>query len=199
MKKTWFLFLLFTGILISADYISAQTSYETCIEQGGDYNDCKDRPGAPAQSTSSCSNKSNGDSCVMYDGTPGKCDGGHCVLNLMNKEGGYYSNSGLKLTASAAGQGWNPGNYAVFGLPSGKIYDIIYNFLFWILALFGAFGLIGFAISGIMYLTAAGDDDQIQKAKKAMTWSLVGVAVGLAGLVIIYAVDELLRGQSTRF
>lgn len=87
----------------------------------------------------------------------------------------------------------------MFGLPSGRIYDIIYNFLFWILALFGAFGLIGFVISGIMYLTSTGDDTQIEKAKKAMKWSLVGVIVGLAGLVIMLAVDELLSGWSTRF
>ncbi len=102
-------------------------------------------------------------------------------------------------TSSSGGSGWNPGNYSIFNLPEGRVYDIIYNFLFWILALFGAFGLIGFIISGIMYLTSAGDDTQIEKAKKAMKWSLVGVITGLAGLVVILAVDELLGGWSTRF
>lgn len=127
-------------------------------------------------------------------GYTGGGTGGTTTGDSTSTSTNYYSSS----STSSSG-GWNPGNYAMFGLPSGRIYDIIYNFLFWILALFGAFGLIGFVISGIMYLTSAGDDTQIEKAKKAMKWSLVGVIVGLAGLVVMLAVDELLSGWSTRF
>jgi hypothetical protein len=45
-----------------------------------------------------------------------------------------------------------------------------------------------------MYLIAAGDDTMITRAKKAMTYSIVGVVVGLAGLVIISAVNAILSG-----
>jgi hypothetical protein len=48
-------------------------------------------------------------------------------------------------------------------------------------------------ISGIFYLTAAGDADQEKKAKLAMKMGIFGIVVGLVGLVIIQAVDLLLR------
>lgn len=82
------------------------------------------------------------------------------------------------------------------GLPHGDILDIVFNILFWILAIFGAVAVIGFAISGILYLTAAGDDDQIEKAKNAMKWSIIGVIVGLSGIVILRAVSNMLDAQS---
>lgn len=84
-------------------------------------------------------------------------------------------------------------------LPAGSIYGIILNLMRWILGIFGFIGIIGFVIAGIMYLTAAGSDDQIEKAKKAMKWSIVGIVVGLAGLVVIYAVDRFLIGTDRFF
>ena len=43
----------------------------------------------------------------------------------------------------------------------------------WLLALIGIFGVIGFAIAGILYLTAAGDEDRINKAKSAMMYAII--------------------------
>jgi len=88
---------------------------------------------------------------------------------------------------------WIPESYAITGLPGGSVYDIIFNLMMWILAIFGFVGIIGFAISGIMYLTAAGSETQIEKAKTAMKWSIIGVIVGLVGLVIIFAVHNALN------
>lgn len=59
----------------------------------------------------------------------------------------------------------------------------------------GIVGVIGFAIAGIMYLTSAGQEEQIKLAKKAMVNSILGVVVAISGLVIIYAADALLAGQ----
>ena len=64
------------------------------------------------------------------------------------------------------------------------------------MAIFGFICIIGFVIAGIMYLLAAGDEKSQEKAKKAMYYSITGVIVGLAGLVIIFAVNALLRGAS---
>lgn len=111
----------------------------------------------------------------------------------------YALASGALTFPPAAFAQWDPGNYSGTSLPEGTIFNIMYNLMFWLLALFGIFGIIGFVISGIMYLTSAGDDTQIEKAKKAMKWSLVGVIIGLAGLVVLWAVDELLGGWSARF
>ncbi|MGW8185126.1 MAG: hypothetical protein ACWGHO_03370 [Candidatus Moraniibacteriota bacterium] len=81
-------------------------------------------------------------------------------------------------------------------LPKGTIYLIILGIMNWLLILIGIFGVIGFVISGILYLTAAGNEDQMQKGKNAMTWSIIGVIVGLVGYVILQAVDKMLNAQA---
>ncbi|HBO16642.1 MAG: hypothetical protein UR69_C0004G0006 [Candidatus Moranbacteria bacterium GW2011_GWE2_35_2-] len=93
---------------------------------------------------------------------------------------------------------WNAGlaNAQQSGLPWDNIASIIGNIMFWILSLVGVVAIIGFAISGLMYLTSAGDDDQIKKAKNAMKNSIIGVIVALVGLVVIYAVNNMLGGMS---
>jgi len=92
---------------------------------------------------------------------------------------------------------WDAGksNAQLSGLPEGKIQGIALNVMMWLLGMVGFIGVIGFAISGILYLTAAGSEDRIEKAKKAMTWSIIGVIVALMGYVIIQAVDAMLRGS----
>jgi len=82
-------------------------------------------------------------------------------------------------------------------LPSGSVTGIVTNLMNWLLMMVGILGVIGFVIAGILYLTAAGDDDQIGRAKKAMVYSIVGVLVSLIGLVVIKAVQGLLGASSS--
>lgn len=96
----------------------------------------------------------------------------------------------LFFPAITLAQGWVL--YNEYGLPEGSISDIIYNFLFWLLAIFSVIGVIGFVIAGILYLVSAGDDDMISRAKAAMRWSIVGIIVGLSGFVIMRAVVAML-------
>ena len=84
-------------------------------------------------------------------------------------------------------------------LPVAPIYEIIRNVMMWALGLLGFFAVIGFVISGIMYLVAAGDEDSQKKAKKAMYYSITGVIVGLIGLVVIFAVNSLIGTKTTQF
>ena len=95
--------------------------------------------------------------------------------------------------------GWSTGDYSSMGLPTGTILNIIKQGTMWLLGLFGFFGIIGFVVSGIMYLTSAGDETQQKKAKQQMYWSITGVVVGLAGYVAIYAIYTMLGGSSTTF
>jgi hypothetical protein len=85
------------------------------------------------------------------------------------------------------------------GLPSGNLTSVIANFTNWLLAIFGFLAIISFLVSGMMYFFSAGDDTAQEKAKKQMTWSIIGVVIGLIGLVVIYAVDMFLRGGSASF
>jgi len=79
--------------------------------------------------------------------------------------------------------------------PDGGIVAILTNFLDWLLAVIGFIAIISFCISGIIYFTAAGDEDQAKRAKKAMFYSIIGVVVALSGFVIVQAVDAALRGS----
>ena len=82
-------------------------------------------------------------------------------------------------------------------LPLGMtIYLTIENLMQWILGIFGFIAVIGFVISGIQYLTSAGNENAIETAKRNMKWSIVGVIVGLGGLVIIWAINNALYGIS---
>lgn len=80
------------------------------------------------------------------------------------------------------------------GTPGGSIFEIIKGIMNWLLVLVGVIAIIGFVISGIMYLTAAGDEGRIETAKKAMINSIIGVIVALLGFVIVQAVDTMLGG-----
>jgi hypothetical protein len=79
-------------------------------------------------------------------------------------------------------------------LPEGSIFNIVATFALWLLSLLALFGVIGFTLSGIMYLVSAGSDEMITKAKKAMMYSIVGVIVGMLGLVMIKAIRVWLTG-----
>lgn len=107
----------------------------------------------------------------------------------------------LFLFTSPALAQWTSGlaNASNSRLPGGRITVIVMNIMYWLLGLVGFIGIIGFVIAGIWYLLAAGDEDKISTAKKAMTWSIVGVIVALMGYVIIQAVNSMLSGGSSTF
>lgn len=98
--------------------------------------------------------------------------------------------------SSSSGSGWSIGSIMGFGLPSATIGGIIEGILLWLLMMFGIIGVIGFLISGILYLVSAGDDKMIEKAKSGMKYSIIGVIVGLSGVVVIQAVDNMLGAWS---
>ncbi len=96
---------------------------------------------------------------------------------------------------------WSLLNISGTGLPQPPmgISGVILNILLWLLGVFALFGIIGFVVSGIMYLVSFGSDTAIQRAKKYMLYSIVGVVVGLSGFVIIKAVYVSLTGYSFYF
>ena len=104
---------------------------------------------------------------------------------MKNKiRGLVYGISAMVLTAPAlvSAQYQAP---AGTGLPESTLSSIISNIMYWLLWAVGIAGVIGFAIAGILYLTAMGDDTRMTRAKNAMLYSIIGVIVALAGLVAI--------------
>lgn len=114
---------------------------------------------------------------------------GHCLKKYVSLAGGVI----LLLPATAFAQ-WNVGMATAqqSNLPRGSIYLIILTLMNWLLAILGFIGIIAFVIAGMLYLTAAGDDDRISQAKTAMRYSIIGIIVALIGFVIIQAVNSLL-------
>ena len=103
----------------------------------------------------------------------------------------------LAVPMVAFGQ-WGIGNQnaASGGTPDASIYDIIKTTMNYLLAILGFLAIIGFVISGILYLTAAGDEKRVGNAKNAMFYSIMGVIVALVGYVIVRAVDAWLNASS---
>ena len=50
---------------------------------------------------------------------------------------------------------------------------------------------LGYVVAGFMYVTAFGNDEQMQKAKKIIVW----VSVGLILVILSYAITNLLTGE----
>ncbi len=88
------------------------------------------------------------------------------------------------------------GNTNLKGGTIGTTIELIVNYL---LAIVGILGILGFVVSGILYLTAAGDEDQVGKAKNAMMYSIIGVIVALLGFVVISAISQVFVGRSAAF
>lgn len=98
----------------------------------------------------------------------------------------------IPLSASA---GWSIYNISGYGLPQGSISFIVENVMMWILGVVGFVAIIGFAISGFLYFTAAGSEDQAKTAKRAMLYSVLGVLVTLSAWVISAAIFNALNGS----
>jgi hypothetical protein len=111
--------------------------------------------------------------------------------------GSTGSGAGNVWGGGVSGGGWSLSN--PYGLPAGSILGIASNLLFWLLAIFAILGVIGFVLSGIWYLIAAGDEGMSKKGKEGMTVSIIGIIVGLSGFIIMQAISALLGGGSKTF
>ena len=90
---------------------------------------------------------------------------------------------------------WNVDELEQFNLPDAPVYYIVENVLYWLIEIIGIVSIISFLIAGILYLTAAGEETQITKAKSAMKYSIIGIIVALAGFVVLQAAIYMLSGS----
>ncbi|MFC1623217.1 hypothetical protein ACFL2R_01935 [Patescibacteria group bacterium] len=66
-----------------------------------------------------------------------------------------------------------------------SISEILLNLLNFLLGIVGVLGIIMLVSSGIMYLFSAGDQTRIDMAKNMTKWSIIGIVVALASMVIV--------------
>jgi len=60
----------------------------------------------------------------------------------------------------------------------------------WIMSILAAISVVMFIVAGIMYVTAAGNEEQVEKAKKIITYAIIGLVIALVGFLI----TEVVRG-----
>jgi len=98
------------------------------------------------------------------------------------------------LEDSSSPSGWSEEFVTGTGLSTASVYEVIRTLLNWLLGIIGVLALVGFVISGIMYITAAGDEDRVDKAKAMLTYSIIGIVVALVGLIIVQALSYIIGG-----
>jgi len=111
---------------------------------------------------------------------------------------------GNLFAAATANQGFDVAQAegSAFTLTNTTFYSIVETTMNWLLGFIGVLGVVAFVISGIMYLTAAGDEGQVEKAKSIMMYAIIGLVVALIGLVVVNAVAGLVGntgGNNTNF
>ncbi len=85
------------------------------------------------------------------------------------------------------------------GLSGASITDILENLFSWLMGLFTTLAVMAFVVSGVQYLTAAGNQDLMESGKRNVQYSMLGVLVGLSGFVIVRAIAAALSGTSIFF
>jgi len=87
---------------------------------------------------------------------------------------------------------------AASGLSGNDVsfYDVIVTVMNWLLIVITVLAVIGFIISGVYFITAAGTG-RVEDAKHWLTYSIIGIIVALIGYIIVQLVDNLLKGNET--
>lgn len=79
--------------------------------------------------------------------------------------------------------GWNPANPNVSAATS--LTQIVLNVLNFLLSIVGILAVIMLVVGAIMYLTAAGDENRIDSGKNIVKYSILGIIIALAAMVIV--------------
>lgn len=88
--------------------------------------------------------------------------------------------------------------------PSGLIKDlprdsnligIIVTVILWAMVYAFALAVLFIVVAGIMYTTAAGNTELMEKAKKVLQYAISGLAISLVGYFIVLAISGILFGD----
>ena len=70
------------------------------------------------------------------------------------------------------------------------VLEIARNILNFLLSIVGVVAIIMLVVGSFMYLTAAGDEDRIDTGKKIAKYSVIGITIALAALVLVRLVGS---------
>lgn len=83
------------------------------------------------------------------------------------------------------------GQQAGYNTSSPDLYDIISQIINTVLSLIGVIFVILIIYSGIIWMTAGGDESNVTKAKKILKQSIIGLIIVLGAYAISYFIIEL--------
>ena len=66
-----------------------------------------------------------------------------------------------------------------------------------LLSFIGSIGLIFYIYAGILWMTAAGNSEQVTKAKQVLVWTTLGIAMMLLSYIVIKLVFGIVLTGST--
>ena len=94
---------------------------------------------------------------------------------------GIAAPSFLKELSSALG--WTNVNAAVAAAPT--LISVAVKVLNFLLSIVGILAIIMLVVGGFTYLTSVGDESRAETGKKMVTYSIIGIVIALASLVIV--------------
>lgn len=97
--------------------------------------------------------------------------------------------------AATSQEGWSVPE--VPGLPDRPVASILLTFIDWAIMMIGVLAIIIFIYGGFIYLTAQGETQKIEQAKKIILYAVVGIAVAVLGLVAVRTVDSIMKGNAS--
>ncbi len=77
-------------------------------------------------------------------------------------------------------------------LTSQGVVTVLNNLANWIFSLAIVLAVIMIIWAGVLFMTASGSEEKITKARKALIWSLVGVAIAIVSKGIVYLVQSFI-------
>lgn len=142
---------------------------------------------------------SNTGMCMFYGSDNSTCDytlyvsGTNCdpleFCCISSAAGGYDpSNLGWQRGMDLATMG--------SGVSTRTADEVVFSVLYWITGILLIISVLAFIVSGVMYITAAGNPEQVKKATDMVKWSIVGIVVAVLGYTIVAQIDSLLKGES---
>jgi len=98
--------------------------------------------------------------------------------------------------AAVSQEGWNVDNLKATNLPDRPISEIMLTFIDWAIIIIGLLCIVIFIYGGFLYLTAQGETDKIETAKKVLIYAIIGVVVSVLGYVVVKTVNDILVGNT---
>lgn len=86
---------------------------------------------------------------------------------------------------------------AKIDLTKDDLITLLKNFQVWVESAIFIIGILITLYAAFLYMTAAGDDEKISKAKKALVYGLIGIAIAILATGIWNLVESFLQVNSS--